>query len=169
MLFFSTDAHAHGGGLDANGGHNCYVGSCAGTYHVHRPAKSSPSANEDLAAVIVLSLLAIGMIYPFVKNIPKVLMPSLQTEAEKRYWDADEMREQARKKQEEAIKASAFAATELDAGRISHDEYMASQAAVAAASEAAYLAEEAYQKALRIVHAEEERTRREKRLKRYKK
>lgn len=27
---------AHGGGLDSNGGHNCRVGSCAGTYHCHR-------------------------------------------------------------------------------------------------------------------------------------
>lgn len=26
---------AHGGGLDSSGGHNCYVGSCAGTYHTH--------------------------------------------------------------------------------------------------------------------------------------
>jgi peptidoglycan hydrolase-like protein with peptidoglycan-binding domain len=30
-------ASAHGGGLDGNGGHNCYVPSCAGTYHCHRP------------------------------------------------------------------------------------------------------------------------------------
>ena len=67
------------------------------------------------------------------------------------------------------MKASAFAATELNAGRISDDEYMVSRAAVEAASEAAFLAEEAYQKALKIVHAEEERVRREKRLKRYKK
>jgi hypothetical protein len=29
-------ALAHGGGLDSNGGHNCYVPSCAGTYHCHR-------------------------------------------------------------------------------------------------------------------------------------
>ena len=28
--------NAHGGGLDGSGGHNCYVGSCAGTYHYHR-------------------------------------------------------------------------------------------------------------------------------------
>lgn len=26
---------AHGGGLDSNGGHNCNVGPCAGTYHYH--------------------------------------------------------------------------------------------------------------------------------------
>jgi hypothetical protein len=29
---------AHGGGLDSSGGHNCNVGSCAGTYHCHRPS-----------------------------------------------------------------------------------------------------------------------------------
>lgn len=27
---------AHGGGLDSDGGHNCNVGSCAGTYHCHQ-------------------------------------------------------------------------------------------------------------------------------------
>lgn len=27
--------HAHSGRTDAYGGHNCYVGSCAGTYHYH--------------------------------------------------------------------------------------------------------------------------------------
>jgi hypothetical protein len=26
----------HGGGLDSDGGHNCNVGSCAGTYHCHQ-------------------------------------------------------------------------------------------------------------------------------------
>lgn len=29
--------NAHGGGLDWQGGHNCRVGSCAGTYHCHQP------------------------------------------------------------------------------------------------------------------------------------
>lgn len=29
-------AAAHGGGLDSDGGHNCNVGSCAGTYHCHQ-------------------------------------------------------------------------------------------------------------------------------------
>jgi hypothetical protein len=28
--------NAHGGGLDSQGGHNCRVGSCAGTYHCHQ-------------------------------------------------------------------------------------------------------------------------------------
>lgn len=27
---------SHGGGLDSDGGHNCNVGSCAGTYHCHQ-------------------------------------------------------------------------------------------------------------------------------------
>jgi hypothetical protein len=29
-------ANGHGGGLDSDGGHNCNVGSCAGTYHCHQ-------------------------------------------------------------------------------------------------------------------------------------
>lgn len=32
----SSPVSAHGGGLDGNGGHNCNVGACAGTYHCHR-------------------------------------------------------------------------------------------------------------------------------------
>jgi hypothetical protein len=32
----SVGASAHGGGLDSDGGHNCRVGSCAGTYHCHQ-------------------------------------------------------------------------------------------------------------------------------------
>jgi hypothetical protein len=34
--FGGTQASAHGGGLDSNGGHNCYVSACAGTYHCHQ-------------------------------------------------------------------------------------------------------------------------------------
>jgi hypothetical protein len=37
----ATLVSAHGGGLDSSGGHNCYVGSCAGTYHCHRCGGSS--------------------------------------------------------------------------------------------------------------------------------
>ena len=29
-------AVSHGGGLDSDGGHNCNVGSCSGTYHCHQ-------------------------------------------------------------------------------------------------------------------------------------
>ena len=37
VVFFSTSlAYGHGGGLDSDGGHNCNVGSCAGTYHCHQ-------------------------------------------------------------------------------------------------------------------------------------
>lgn len=33
----AAPVQAHGGGLDWQGGHNCRVGSCAGTYHCHQP------------------------------------------------------------------------------------------------------------------------------------
>jgi hypothetical protein len=41
MMIFNGSAgiqivNAHGGGLDSQGGHNCRVGSCAGTYHCHQ-------------------------------------------------------------------------------------------------------------------------------------
>jgi hypothetical protein len=35
-LAVSSQVDAHGGGLDSDGGHNCRVGSCAGTYHCHQ-------------------------------------------------------------------------------------------------------------------------------------
>jgi hypothetical protein len=35
-LFTGAPSQAHGGGLDWQGGHNCRVGSCAGTYHCHQ-------------------------------------------------------------------------------------------------------------------------------------
>jgi len=36
-LLTAGPVQAHGGGLDWQGGHNCNVGSCAGTYHCHQP------------------------------------------------------------------------------------------------------------------------------------
>lgn len=35
-------ALAHSGGTDSSGGHNCNVGSCAGTYHYHNGGAASP-------------------------------------------------------------------------------------------------------------------------------
>jgi hypothetical protein len=35
-ILSGISASAHGGGLDSQGGHNCRVGSCAGTYHCHQ-------------------------------------------------------------------------------------------------------------------------------------
>lgn len=35
-LYFPNSALAHGGGLNSEGCHNCYVGACAGEYHCHR-------------------------------------------------------------------------------------------------------------------------------------
>jgi hypothetical protein len=32
----ASPVYGHGGGLDWQGGHNCRVGSCAGTYHCHQ-------------------------------------------------------------------------------------------------------------------------------------
>ena len=38
---------AHGGGLDSNGGHNCYVSPCAGTYHYHVGGSSSDGSDVE--------------------------------------------------------------------------------------------------------------------------
>ena len=35
-LLQPTTGDAHSGGIDSQGGHNCRVGPCAGTYHCHR-------------------------------------------------------------------------------------------------------------------------------------
>jgi len=36
LVLGSNPSIGHGGGLDSQGGHNCRVGSCAGTYHCHQ-------------------------------------------------------------------------------------------------------------------------------------
>lgn len=48
-----STAIGHGGGLDWQGGHNCRVGSCAGTYHCHQarggvcaPKPKAPSTTK---------------------------------------------------------------------------------------------------------------------------
>ena len=59
---------AHGGGLDSSGGHNCYVGSCAGTYHCHRCGGSSTYTYKPAitpAFCVVLS--SAGMTYSEVR------------------------------------------------------------------------------------------------------
>lgn len=47
---------AHGGGLDGDGGHNCYVGSCAGTYHYHRGGGGSSSSSQITLPAFCVSL-----------------------------------------------------------------------------------------------------------------
>lgn len=36
LVLGMSPSFGHGGGLDSDGGHNCRVGSCAGTYHCHQ-------------------------------------------------------------------------------------------------------------------------------------
>jgi hypothetical protein len=36
LILGANTSFGHGGGLDSQGGHNCRVGSCAGTYHCHQ-------------------------------------------------------------------------------------------------------------------------------------
>jgi len=47
---------AHGGGLDGDGGHYCYVGSCAGTYHYHRGGGGSRSSSNFALPALCVSL-----------------------------------------------------------------------------------------------------------------
>lgn len=46
--------NAHGGGLDGSGGHNCYVGSCAGTYHYHSGGSKTGSGFNFLWLIVIL-------------------------------------------------------------------------------------------------------------------
>lgn len=44
FITISTETtYSHSGRTDSNGGHNCYVGSCAGTYHYHNGGGSGGS------------------------------------------------------------------------------------------------------------------------------
>ena len=49
LLLSSTvvPVSAHSGRTDANGGHNCYVGACAGTYHYHNGGNSPPYSTPE--------------------------------------------------------------------------------------------------------------------------
>ena len=46
--------NAHGGGLDGSGGHNCYVGSCAGTYHYHSGGSKTGGGFNFLWLIVIL-------------------------------------------------------------------------------------------------------------------
>lgn len=50
-VLFTPSINAHSGRTDASGGHNCNVGSCAGTYHYHNgggyTAPSAPNYYEQ--------------------------------------------------------------------------------------------------------------------------
>lgn len=68
MLFFASyffttsKLFAHGGGLDQRGGHNCNVGSCAGTYHYHQ-GNGGSAGFDGLFAILFIALLAYGFWY----------------------------------------------------------------------------------------------------------
>lgn len=42
----TTKTYAHSGRTDSFGGHNCYVGSCAGTYHYHNGGNSGSTTRK---------------------------------------------------------------------------------------------------------------------------
>lgn len=42
VFLFSRQVNAHSGRTDSSGGHNCNVGSCAGTYHYHNGGGYTP-------------------------------------------------------------------------------------------------------------------------------
>ena len=75
-LEFISHAQAHGGGLDSSGGHNCYVGSCKGTYHYHqKPTKPSNIVNQSsdgwlgpLVVLIFILILVGAFLRPFKKK-----------------------------------------------------------------------------------------------------
>lgn len=57
ILFVSNNLiHAHSGGTDSSGGHNCNVGSCAGTYHYHNggytPSRSASTQTTKITPPI---------------------------------------------------------------------------------------------------------------------
>lgn len=55
-LITSPKIYAHSGRTDANGGHNCYVGACAGTYHYHNGGGGSSSSAPSTPNYIDLGL-----------------------------------------------------------------------------------------------------------------
>lgn len=58
LLTHGSEAYSHSGMVDSRGGHNCYVGSCAGTYHFH-----GKSSQEAANGWIVIALIVGGIGY----------------------------------------------------------------------------------------------------------
>jgi len=59
MSFLFSAAHAHGGGLDSSGGHNCYVGSC----HSHKSTSSNNSNSENMFFDIIILIFLAAIFY----------------------------------------------------------------------------------------------------------
>ena len=57
MSFLIKNTYAHGGGLDSSGGHNCYVGSCAGTYHYHRSSSTKSNDSGEFGSIFLVLFL----------------------------------------------------------------------------------------------------------------
>jgi hypothetical protein len=57
-----SQAFAHGGGLDSNGGHNCYVDKCAGSYHYH---VGPGGADIEFGGLVVIAIFVLMMGYLF--------------------------------------------------------------------------------------------------------
>jgi len=51
-FLFPFKVSAHSGRTDSSGGHNCNVGSCAGTYHYHNGGYTPPIVEQPPAPVI---------------------------------------------------------------------------------------------------------------------
>lgn len=49
LIFSTTSVYAHSGRTDANGGHNCRVGACAGTYHYHNGGSAPPAPRTPVS------------------------------------------------------------------------------------------------------------------------
>ena len=63
MSFLFSAAHAHGGGLNRSGGHNCYVGSCKGTYHSHKSTSSNNSNSESMFFEVTILIFLTAIFY----------------------------------------------------------------------------------------------------------
>ncbi len=57
LLVHALPVFGHSGMTDSSGGHNCYVGTCAGTYHRHNGASSG--GGVGIIEIVVISLVAL--------------------------------------------------------------------------------------------------------------
>ena len=73
-----NSAIAHGGGLDWQGGHNCRVGSCAGTYHCHqaRAGFCAPASTPVSPKVVKVG---VSCIEPDTSNLTKNHIAMIQS------------------------------------------------------------------------------------------
>jgi hypothetical protein len=85
LILGSSPSFGHGGGLDSQGGHNCRVGSCAGTYHCHQAW--GPACGGEVKPSIQRKTLLTKCVEDQAKELTSSNMAFIQTKLKTKGFD----------------------------------------------------------------------------------